>query len=283
MSHVALCILRGFLVAMILLAPALFLPDISNDAAQAATLLALIAAIVVITEYSASYPGLIEFRDAKPYNRGRFMLLAVIILSLTFLQRDIAFSPDSASFLTVVSIRLADILNFTFSPVSMLVTALPQGLGADHLASVMVSAALAYVLSLIGLAIFFVGLLTGFWPSQNAVFNVWVNLPNFDPTKGVDVVQRLERDGQVNFILGIILPFSLPALLHLSSLLVQPMTLETPLALVWGITLWAFIPVSLVMRGAAMYRVAQLIRAQRRRIAEEEAAVPLPPQSAYSA
>jgi hypothetical protein len=99
----------------------------------------------------------------------------------------------------------------------------------------------------------------------------------------VDVVQRLERDGQINIAVGIIMPFSLPALLHLSSLLVQPVTLETPLALVWGVTLWAFIPVSLIMRGISMYRVGQLIRAQRRRIAEAEEAVPLPPQSAYSA
>ncbi len=283
MSSVAQCILRGFLVAIVLLAPALMLPGISNDAAQGATLLALIAAIVVMTEYSASYPGLIEFRDAKPYNRGRFMLLAAIIFSLIFLQRDLHLNPDASGFLTAFAISLADTLNFTLSPVTMLVTALPEGLGPDHLASVMVSATLAYVLSLAGLLVFCFGLISGYWPNHSAIFNVWVNLPNFDPTKGVDIVHRLERDGQVNFILGVIMPFSLPALLHLSSFLVQPMTLETPLALVWGIALWAFIPVSLIMRGAAMYRIAQLIRAQRRRVAEEEAALPLPPQSAYSA
>lgn len=282
MSHVALCILRGCLVAIVLLAPALMLPDISNDAAQGATLLALIAAIVVMTEYSASYPGLIEFRDAKPYNRGRFALLAAIILSVVFLQRELHLNPEVSGFLTVTAIRLADLFNFTLSPVTMLVTALPESLDTDHLASVMVSATLAYVFAMVGLLVFCLGLVSGYWPKQNTMFNVWVNLPNFDPTKGVDIVQRLERDGQVNLILGVIMPFSLPALLHLSSFLVQPMTLETPLALVWGITLWAFIPVSLIMRGAAMYRIAQMIRAQRRRIAEEEAAVPLPPQSAYS-
>jgi len=96
------------------------------------------------------------------------------------------------------------------------------------------------------------------------------------------VVQRLERDAQINVMLGVVLPFSLPVLLHLSSLLVQPLTFENSLTLVWGVAFWAFIPFSLIMRGIAMYRVTQLIRAQRRRIAEEEAAVPLPARSAYT-
>jgi hypothetical protein len=74
----------------------------------------------------------------------------------------------------------------------------------------------------------------------------------------------------------------LPALLHVSNLLVQPMTLQAPLSFVWVIALWAFLPVSLIMRGAAMYRVSQLIRAQRRSKAAEEAAIPLPARSAYS-
>lgn len=281
-TQFALIGLRGFGVASILLAPGLLLPDISQDVAQGVTLLALLAAIVVIAEYSARYPGLIEFRDAKPYNRGRFLLLVSVVISLILLQRDILMRPDSTGLLMHVALTLGNVLNFSFSPVSLLVASLPPGLPGAHLANVAVSAALAYTISVLGLVVFLTALLTGYWPRRNDVFNVWVNLPNFDPTKGVDVVQRLERDGQVNIVLGIIMPFSLPALLHLSSFLVQPFTLETPLALIWGVILWAIIPVSLIMRGASMYRVAQLIRAQRRRIAEAEDAVPLPPQSAYS-
>ncbi len=282
MTQFALICLRGLLVASLVLAPGLLLPDISPDVAQGVTLLALLAAVVVVTEYSARYPGLIEFRDAKPYNRGRFLLLAGIVLSLIVLQRDIVLYPDTPSLLTHLALALGNLMHFSFSPVALLVASLPQGLPGPHLANVAISAALAYIVSLLGLGLFVLGLLTGYWPRRNAVFNVWVNLPNFDPTKGVDVVQRLERDGQLNIALGIIMPFSLPALLHLSTLLVQPLTLESPLALIWGLTLWAIIPVNLIMRGASMYRIAQLIRAQRRRIAEAEDAVPLPSQSAYS-
>ncbi|SUZ30977.1 hypothetical protein ROE7235_00708 [Roseibaca ekhonensis] len=280
MSHVAQTFLRGILVAVFVLLPAMLLPGISQDVAQAATLIALISAAVVMAEYAAAYPGLIEFRDAKPYNRLRFGMIVVVVLALTLLQRSIATGESDA--LTATAIWLAGAFDFSFSPMRLLVLSLPQGLPVQHLLNVMASATLAFIMCLMGVLVFIATMFAGYWPAKGSSFNVWINLPNFDPTKGVDVVQRLERDSQVNVLLGIILPFSLPVLLRLSSLLVQPITFEASLTLVWGVALWAFIPISLIMRGIAMYRVAQLIRAQRRRIAEEEAAVPLPARSAYS-
>ncbi len=282
MSHVVQFILRGVFVGLLILTPALLLPGISQDAAQAITLLAILAAIVVLTEYSASYPGLIEFRDAKPYNRSRFLILALIVITVTLMQRSIIMQTNEISMLSAIAMQLGQILDFPFSPVRLLVSSLPQGLPAEHVVNVAAAASTAYFMAIAGLAAFAAMTIMGRWPRKDIAFNVWVNLPNFDPTKGTDVVQRLERDAQVNILLGIILPFSLPVLLHISTLLVQPMTLETPLALVWGVSLWAFIPVNLIIRGVAMNRIAQLVRAQRRRIAEAQDAVPAPARSAYS-
>ena len=282
MSDMAQYLLRGMCIALLVLCPALILPDISQDVALGVTLLALLAAVVVVTEYSAAYPGLIEFRDAKPYNRFRFILIAGIVVTTTLVQRDLLFDADSRNLITSMATSFGNVMDFPVSPVRYLVLSLPAGLPADHLANVQIAAALAYLISIVGVVAFSATTFLGYWPRGSSTFNVWVNLPNFDPTKGVDVVRRLERDAQVNILLGIILPFSLPVLLHISTLLVQPLTLETPLALVWGVTLWAFIPVNLIMRGLAMYRIAQLVRAQRRRIAEAEDAIPLPARSAYS-
>lgn len=279
MSQVAHALVRGFFVTLLILVPALLLPGISQDVSQAVTLIALIAGIVVGVEYTARYPGLIEFRDAKPYNRGRFLLLFVIILALTAMQRAVSQTDGS---LPLVAIWIASALDFPVSPVRLLASSLPAGLSGAHIANVQAAAAVAFVLSLLGLGVYLAAVHLRYWPERRSVLNVWVNLPNFDPTKGNDVVHRLEREGHINILVGIILPFSLPVLLHISSFLVQPLTLETPLSLVWGVALWAFVPISLVMRGVAMYRVAQLIRAQRRRMADAEAAVPLPARSAYS-
>lgn len=280
MSQVASAFLRGFSVVVLILVPALLLPGISPDISQGLTLIALIAGVVVVVEYTARHPGLIEFRDAKPYNRGRFALLFAIVLALTLMQR--AVSLHDGQHVPQIAMWLGAMLDFNFSPVRMLRAALPGGLTLEHEANVQAAASVAFVLAQLGLLGFLAAVYLRYWPNRSSVLNVWVNLPNFDPTKGIDVVHRLEREGQVNILVGIVLPFSLPVLLHISSLLVQPLTLETPLSLVWGVALWAFVPVSLVMRGVAMYRVAQLIRAQRRRIADAESSVPLPARSAYS-
>lgn len=282
MSHVAQILVRCLSVGILILLPALLLPGISLEAAQGVTLLALLAVVVVATEYAAAYPGLIEFRDAKPHNRARFVILFAVVLSVTLVKREIILSPDMTGWVMTMALGVGDMIDFAFSPVRLMVMSLPAGLPVEHLALVKAAASLAYLLSLFGLALMCAGIYAGYWPRRDQTFNVWINLPNFDPTKGVDVVRRLERDAQFNILLGIILPFSLPVLLHLSNLLVQPMTLQSPLAFVWGIALWAFIPVNLILRGAAMYRVAQLVRDQRRRLAEEEDAVSLPARSAYS-
>lgn len=280
MSQVAQALARGFFVTLLLLFPAMMLPGTSPDLSQGVTLIALLAGIVVAVEYTARYPGLIEFRDAKPYNRGRFLQLTLLVVLLTLLQRSVALDPQGA--IPGVALTLGRMLDFPFSPVRVLAASLPLGLPIAHIQLVVAAGAMAFVVAMLGLAGFMAALYLRLWPGRSGVLNVWVNLPNFDPTKGIDVVQRLEREGQINIVVGLTLPFSLPVLLHVSNLLVQPMTLQAPLSLVWGIALWAFIPVSLIMRGAAMYRVSQLIRAQRRRIADEEAAIPLPARSAYS-
>jgi hypothetical protein len=89
-------------------------------------------------------------------------------------------------------------------------------------------------------------------------------MPTFDPTAGGDVVQRLSRDSQINLILGFLLPFLIPAAVKLASDVFDPISLSDPHTLIWTVTAWAFLPASLVMRGLALARVAQMIDAQRK-------------------
>jgi hypothetical protein len=110
------------------------------------------------------------------------------------------------------------------------------------------------------------------WPSRLTSFNVWINLPTFDPTSGGDVVQRLRRDARFNIILGILLPFFIPAAFRLTSLSFQPVSLESPQTLIWLMTAWAFLPASLLMRGVAMGRIAGMIADKRRRSARAASA-----------
>ena len=103
------------------------------------------------------------------------------------------------------------------------------------------------------------------WPNRMGGFNVWINLPTFDPTTGGDVVDRLQRDARFNIALGFLLPFIIPAAVKLASLAFSPVTLESPQTLIWTMTAWAFLPASLFMRGIAMGRIAGMIAEKRKR------------------
>ena len=103
------------------------------------------------------------------------------------------------------------------------------------------------------------------WPARQGAFNVWVNLPLFDPTVGGDVIYRLHRDARVNIALGFLLPFIIPAVVKAAADLIDPITLQNPQTLIWTLSAWAFLPASMIMRGLAMSKVADMIEDKRRR------------------
>ena len=104
------------------------------------------------------------------------------------------------------------------------------------------------------------------WPTRRGAFNVWINLPLFDPTAGGDVLDHLQRDARVNIAIGFLLPFLIPAVVKLAADLIQPVMLENHQTLIWTMSAWAFLPASMIMRGVAMHRIAEMIEEQRRRV-----------------
>ena len=266
-------VLRALYVGALVMLPALLVPGVTPELAQLTVLLALFAGVVVFAEYSSDYPGIIEFRFAAPFNRTRFLLVALMVLSLSLLLRAAAMPGDEgalAALFAGVAAACGQLLDFAVSPVRLLIAALPDGVPEAHLAQLRDGASLALVLGLTTVLGFVAAIRLNLWPMGQAPFNVWINLPTFDPTAGNDVVERLLRTARINILLGLVLPFLLPGVIMASALLVQPLTLESPLGFVWGIVLWAFVPVSLMMRGVAMIRVARMIRANRRRFADSE-------------
>jgi hypothetical protein len=93
-----------------------------------------------------------------------------------------------------------------------------------------------------------------------------VNIPNFDPTTGGDVVTRLSRDGRVNVFLALLAPFLLPVIVGFLAQQLGLVLVWSPQAVVWGIGLWMAIPMSLFLRGLAMLRVAGMIQTRRDRL-----------------
>lgn len=255
--------IRAILVVLMIATPALLLPGVSSDATQIVALIAVFAAVLTFFEYASTYPGLIEFRDAPPFNRIRYASLFVTVLLLSVVVLAETRETTLTQFVQVLGGSLARMIDFPYSPVRLLVLMLPEDSTQAHLDQVRTAAGIAYVVSLVTLGYFVVILRMMGWPNSDGGFNVWVNLPTFDPTAGGDVVDRLRRDAWVNAGLGVLLPFLIPPALKLASVMFTPVTLNSPQTMIWTVAAWAFLPAALFMRGIAMNRIAAMIEAKR--------------------
>ncbi|SPH24458.1 hypothetical protein DEA8626_03510 [Defluviimonas aquaemixtae] len=256
--------MRAALVMVLIATPSLMLPGVTTDTTQIVALVAIFAAALTFFEYASTYPGLVEFRDAPPFNRVRFLSLFVTVLLLSTIVRGATMPTTLTVFIEALGNKLGEVIDVPYSPVRLVVLMLPDDMSLRHLLLVRTAAGLSYMISLMTLIFFIVAMRVIGWPSRIGTFNVWINLPTFDPTTGGDVVERLQRDARFNIALGFLLPFLIPAAVKIAALAFSPVTLESPQTLIWTMTAWAFLPASLFMRGIAMGRIAGMIEEKRR-------------------
>lgn len=256
--------LRAFLVMVMIITPSVLLPGTGADGREMVALIALFAGALTFTEYKTTYPGLVEFRDAPPLNRMRFLILFFTVFLLTVIEKNLVAPTTLTRLVSAVGLLVGDAMDFPYSPVRLATIMMTQNAPPAQVVAVRTAAGVAYLLSLVGLIYFVLLLKMKSWPSKTGVFNVWINLPTFDPTTGGDVVARLERDAKINIAFGFLLPFLIPAVVKIGASGFDQLTLNTPQTLIWTLTAWSFLPCSLFMRGIAMNKIAQMIREQRK-------------------
>ena len=256
---------RGLLVALLIASPALFVPGVAADSSQITVLVALLAGFLTFAEYNSSFPSIVEFRDAPPFNRLRFISLAVTLLTLSAILRGQTDPSTVTAALTSLGTIIGNATDFPYSPVRLAVLMLPADASSTLVSTVRTTAGFSYIISLLTMAAFFVMVRIKGWPTRRGPFNVWINLPLFDPTAGGDVLLRLQRDARVNIVIGFLLPFIIPAVVKATADLISPIALQNPQTIIWTISAWAFLPASIIMRGIAMARIAELVEDKRRR------------------
>ena len=257
--------LRAAIVVLVVSMPSLVLTGTTPEGAELVVLLALVLAAFTAIEYSSSYPALIEFRDAPPFNRLRLLSLTLILFVLSMVASGV---HDSSLVLVLNAIGLlfGQVLEYPGSPLAAVIHHLPTQSPFMTPVQVKVMAGLAIFITLSALSIFAILLRTQKWPDPGRAFNVWINLSTFDPTAGGDVINRLIRDARVNAILGFTITFILPTAGLMISDHLGIRILTSSHGLVWGIALWMFLPLSLFMRALAMARIAAMIRVHRARL-----------------
>ena len=264
-SHLTSAIVRALLVLILVAMPSMLLPGVDSDSAQVVSLIGIFGAVLVFFEYSSTYPSIIEFRDAPPFNRVRYISLFLTVSLLTIIFRGQIEPTTLTRFVGATGSVIGQAIDYPFSPVRLVVVMLPEDASTKSLILIQATAGLSYLISLMTLAVFLMVMRIQGWPSRDKTFNVWVNLPTFDPSAGGDVVARLYRDGRLNIILGFVLPFLSPLAIKAASQVFNPIILDSPQTMVWTMAAWSFLPTSLFMRGIAMGRVASMIQEKRKR------------------
>lgn len=263
-ERVAGAVFRAFWVALLVAVPFLLLPLGLGDATALVVLLAFLAGLMTFLEYSTEFPSVLEFRDAAPFNRMRFAAVFLVVLVLALILRAEVYPSQLGLLLQALGRLLGQWADFPYSPVRLALLALPADAPLALIDHVRVAAAVAYSLAGGVLLVFLAVVRFSGWPMRGGAFNVWVNLPMFDPTKG-DVLLRLQRDARINVMLGFILPFLIPAVLKGLSGWIDLNVLMNPHVLIWSMMIWACLPANMILRGVAIGRVAEMIDEKRRR------------------
>lgn len=257
-------IARAFLMVFLIITPSLLVPGINQETGQIVMIIALFGAALTLFEYASTYPGLVEFRDAPPFNRIRFTALFATIFCLSVIVRGQTDQSTATQFMTAVGMLIGQAIDFPYSPVRLVTAMLPDTASFTDMLLLRAAAGMSYLISLLSMAMFLMVLRATDWPAKSTgTFNVWVNLPTFDPTTGGDVVHLLTRDARVNIILGFVLPFLTPVVVNTTVSLFGTVSVQSHQTMIWTIAAWAFLPASLFMRGIAMLRVADMISLQR--------------------
>ncbi len=254
-------IFRAIWVVAIVTIPSLLLASASQGSLEFALIIGGIVGIFTIFEYGSENPGFVDFRYAPPYNRFRAFTLAIQITAITLVCRAVELNIQDAPILEWAQ-SAAQSLDFAFSPVAVAVDLLLENASFSDTSAflLILTASVSFAVGF-GLTFLFSSFLWLFnWPVDRANFNLWINLPMFQPSDGMAVPNRLKRDALVNIALSVVLIYALPYGLKYGSALLSTDILRSNQAIVWVTTLWVFIPSTLLARASAMWKIARIIR-----------------------
>ncbi len=170
---------RAVLVASVFALPAIILPGTSADTSQMVVLLSLVAALLVFVEYSSEYPSLIEFRNAPPFNRIRFLALFMTVLLLSLLARGQILPTPASAMVMGIGNMVGHAMDFPYSPVRLMVLLAPDTASIAELDQIRIHGGFSYLISIVMLLVFVALVRFLNWPLAHGAFNFWVNLPLF--------------------------------------------------------------------------------------------------------
>ena len=262
--HLVGAIIRALLVVIVVAIPSLLLPSASRGAVEFSLVIGAIIGFFTIFEYGSTNPGFVDFRFAPPYNRFRAFTITSQIVFVTLICRSVELNLHDAAVLEWAQ-SVGYFLDFKYSPVSEAINIVLSEASFSSTTAILLvySISMSFALGVGGTLIFAIVLWVFKWPQDRLEFNLWANMPTFQPSEGTSLTKRLRRDAIFNIILAIVLIYALPYIPMYGFDWLTVDIFENNQALVWATTLWVFVPTTLLARAAAMLKIARVIsRAQ---------------------
>lgn len=219
-------------------------------------IIAAIIAAFALFEYASKTPGFVDFRFAPPYNRFRVGILAGLAIGLSLVVR--ASITGNADILALADWSMA----YTITPNSPVDFALAKTAGFQTASSQVLltrvfSAAFAISVGLTALMSLLLWVFK--WPFGRAEFNLWANLPTFAPAEVSLTGRRLRRDGWLNVLFSIALFYLVPFTFPLVQNRLGPDLFGNSHSLVWVVTVWAFLPALMFIRGICLIKISRIL------------------------
>ena len=97
----------------------------TSDGSSITLIAALIAGALICLEYLNTYPSMLKFRDAAPYNRIRYLSALIAIICVSTLFREAHHVDSSNKMLMAIGTIIGHGLDFPYSPIRLIILTLP--------------------------------------------------------------------------------------------------------------------------------------------------------------
>ncbi|MBL4751084.1 MAG: hypothetical protein JKX71_10990 [Amylibacter sp.] len=243
---------RAVIVAILVMLPAFLLTGTTQSAIEFTRILATMGAVFVIYEYGFSSPSVIEFRYAAPYNRVRFLLLLILVLTPTYLISSLLDGHTVNGFLSNAARNGFAFMDFAYSPVAIVANTL----AGDNLVlreiigqAIILNAIICLSFSLA----FCISVMLNFWQFGGENFNMWLNMPTYKSYNIHSLQSRLINSSFSSLLIACLIPIFGPTL---ADVVLSQGTVITPITIIWVIALWTYLPAMFLMRSVALAKVA---------------------------
>ena len=248
-------------VAFVLIKSALVAQSGSVEGDLFVVVAALLIGFFLFFEYFADMPAVIEFRYAPPYNRIRFLIAIIVAVTLCYESPSVLAlaNPEEPEKLS----PLVGIFSIWPLPGNYLYSILEYS-DAEQRYWLYDNLASASALGLLGVFLAGIYIWISPWPLGRDGFNLWPNMPSFNPSSGQRASDLLLSIALLNLLLAVALPYAISFGISLAQHNLGFDFRHTPIFTYWVLFLWAAVPLFCLFKAIALLKLCVLAESLRK-------------------